>query len=286
MVGGGYTGMWTAWHLLQAEPSAQGRAARGRPLRARPERAQRGLLRVDVVSARTPLRERFGDGPARALLDAGEPQRHGDRRVVRRERASTRGSTSRATSASPRRPPSTTPAAPRCAPRPSSAAPSAVQELSAEQVRARCDSPVFRRGVFVPDFATVQPARLALGLRATADRARRADLRGLARVASCSGDRGGVVARTDRRLGAGGRRGARHGPALARHRRPLRSRLTVTSSHIVHDRAGAGPARGDRLDRRRVHHGRPPAPALLPHHAATGASCSAGAAAGSPAARA
>ena len=27
------------------------------------------------------------------------------------------------------------------------------------------DSPVFRGGVFVPDFATVQPARLALGLR-------------------------------------------------------------------------------------------------------------------------
>ncbi len=34
-----------------------------------------------------------------------------------------------------------------------------------EQVRARCDSPIFRAGVFIPGAATVQPARLARGLR-------------------------------------------------------------------------------------------------------------------------
>ncbi len=38
-------------------------------------------------------------------------------------------------------------------------------ELSEEEVRARCDSPLFRAGVFMPDAATVQPARLARGLR-------------------------------------------------------------------------------------------------------------------------
>jgi glycine/D-amino acid oxidase-like deaminating enzyme len=37
--------------------------------------------------------------------------------------------------------------------------------LSAEQVRERCDSPVFRAGLFQPPNATLQPARLALGLR-------------------------------------------------------------------------------------------------------------------------
>ena len=37
--------------------------------------------------------------------------------------------------------------------------------LSPPEVRARCDSPVFRGGALIPDFATVQPARLALGLR-------------------------------------------------------------------------------------------------------------------------
>ena len=38
--------------------------------------------------------------------------------------------------------------------------------LDEAEVRARCDSPRFRRGLLVPDDATVQPARLALGLRA------------------------------------------------------------------------------------------------------------------------
>jgi glycine/D-amino acid oxidase-like deaminating enzyme len=37
--------------------------------------------------------------------------------------------------------------------------------LTAEQVRARCDSPRFREGVFMPAAATVQPALLARGLR-------------------------------------------------------------------------------------------------------------------------
>lgn len=40
-----------------------------------------------------------------------------------------------------------------------------MRELSVEAVRARCDSPVFRGGAFTPDGASVQPARLARGLR-------------------------------------------------------------------------------------------------------------------------
>ncbi len=44
-------------------------------------------------------------------------------------------------------------------------APERVVELDGAAVRARCDSAAFRRGVLIPDFATVQPARLALGLR-------------------------------------------------------------------------------------------------------------------------
>ena len=38
--------------------------------------------------------------------------------------------------------------------------------LDGAALRARCDSPRFRRGLLVPDDATVHPARLALGLRA------------------------------------------------------------------------------------------------------------------------
>jgi glycine/D-amino acid oxidase-like deaminating enzyme len=38
-------------------------------------------------------------------------------------------------------------------------------ELSGEEARQRCDSPVFRGAAFMPSAATVQPARLARGLR-------------------------------------------------------------------------------------------------------------------------
>jgi glycine/D-amino acid oxidase-like deaminating enzyme len=40
-----------------------------------------------------------------------------------------------------------------------------LQVLTAQEIRARVDSPVIRGGVFLPDGATVQPARLARGLR-------------------------------------------------------------------------------------------------------------------------
>src|ERR1700709_312778 len=41
----------------------------------------------------------------------------------------------------------------------------AFEALSPAQVAERCASPVFRGGVFYPRAATVQPARLAFGLR-------------------------------------------------------------------------------------------------------------------------
>jgi glycine/D-amino acid oxidase-like deaminating enzyme len=111
-------------------------------------------------------------------------------------------------------------------------APEAVQELAAEQVCARCDSPVFRRGVFLPDFATVQPARLALGLRAKLLERGVRIFEG-SRVSELGGDRGGVVARTD---GDGSVRATAAVLAVGPRTRAvegLSSRLTITSSHIV-----------------------------------------------------
>ncbi|WP_037409689.1 NAD(P)/FAD-dependent oxidoreductase [Candidatus Solirubrobacter pratensis] len=111
------------------------------------------------------------------------------------------------------------------------APPGRVVALSPAQVRARCDSPRFRRGIFVPDDATVQPARLALGLRA---RVREAGVRvhEHSRVKALHASPSGVVAET-----SGGR--VRAGAAVlainaaTRGFPPLRSRVSVTSSHIV-----------------------------------------------------
>ena len=52
--------------------------------------------------------------------------------------------------------------------------------LTPEQVRARCASPIFRGGAFYPGAATVQPARLARGLR---DRVRAAGVEVFERTA-------------------------------------------------------------------------------------------------------
>jgi glycine/D-amino acid oxidase-like deaminating enzyme len=107
-----------------------------------------------------------------------------------------------------------------------------VQALDAAAVRARCDSERFRRGLLVPDDATVQPARLALGLRARV-RAAGAEVFERSRVRAL-----GVVSPHEVIAETGGGR-VRAGAAVlavnaaTRAVAPLRDRLSVTSSHIV-----------------------------------------------------
>ncbi|MGH3101336.1 MAG: FAD-dependent oxidoreductase, partial [Thermoleophilia bacterium] len=69
VIGGGYTGMWTAWHVLQADPSARivlleaGLCGHG------PSGRNGGFCESMWLSAPI-VRERFGDDLARALLEA------------------------------------------------------------------------------------------------------------------------------------------------------------------------------------------------------------------------
>ncbi|HEY2637494.1 MAG TPA: FAD-binding oxidoreductase, partial [Solirubrobacteraceae bacterium] len=94
-------------------------------------------------------------------------------------------------------------------------------------VQARCASPVLRGGTFMPTAATVQPARLALGLRAVL-------LRGGVRVHEGSrvrALRGSVAETADGRVTAGAAVLA-IGSAAASVA-PLRNRLTGASSHLT-----------------------------------------------------
>ena len=230
IIGGGYTGMWTAWHLLDSEPGIRVLLLEGGVCGHGPSGRNGGFCESLWFSAPT-LRERFGDEPARRLLDASSEtvtaigawcedngvdawfdqsgylcastgEAFDDVGLDAVEAARELGK------------------------------PEAVQDMSPAQVRARVDSPVFRRGVLVPDFATVQPARLALGLR------NRLLERGVeifegSRVVSLDASTPReVVVRTP---GGSVRASAAVlavGPS-ARSFRPLRSRLSVTSSHIV-----------------------------------------------------
>jgi glycine/D-amino acid oxidase-like deaminating enzyme len=246
VIGGGYTGMWTAWHLLDAGASVV--LLEGGVCGHGPSGRNGGFCESMWLSAPY-LRERFGDGPARALLDASSDSVSFIGEWCRAEGVDAWFDQSGYMCVS------TAPAFDHVGREAVAAAaalgaPERVVELSGAEVRARCDSALFRRGVLIPDFATLQPARLALGLRRRLvergarvferSHVRRVD--GGARAAASSG--AGRLAETAARGGRGVlaetasgrvRAGAAVlavGPAV-RALRELRGRLTVTSSHIV-----------------------------------------------------
>jgi glycine/D-amino acid oxidase-like deaminating enzyme len=223
VIGGGYTGMWTAWHLLEAGASValleSGVCGHG------PSGRNGGFCESMWLSGPS-LRERFGDGPARALLDASSDSVTfiGDWCASEGVDAWFDQAGYLCVSTAPAFDDAGREAVAAAA---GLGAPHRVVELTGAEVRSRCDSALFRRGVLIPDFATLQPARLALGLR------RRLVERG-AMVFERSRVRAlrGAVAET-----AAGRVRARAAViaigAAARAVPSLHTRLTVTSSHIV-----------------------------------------------------
>jgi glycine/D-amino acid oxidase-like deaminating enzyme len=233
VIGGGFTGLWAAWELLEAGATVAllegGLCGHG------PSGRNGGFCESMWLSAPA-LREGFGDAPARALLEASSAAVGAIGSWCGEQGVDAWFDQSGYVCVS------TAPAFDDVGCRAVSTAaelgaPDRVQSLSAEDVRRRCDSPVFRRGVFIPDFATVQPARLALGLR------RRLIERGAlifegSRVRGLSSDAGhngrgtSVTAETARGRVRAGAAVLAVGPA-ARSLPQLRSRLTVTSSHIV-----------------------------------------------------
>ena len=226
IVGGGYAGMWTAWNLLERgarvvllEADVCGHGPSGR----------NGGFCETLWSNLPSLRERFGDERALAACEASSDSVRAIGAWCEAEGVDAwfrpagfvETSTSEAQDA----------VIEQILDAAAAVAPGKVVALDSEAVRARCDSPRFRRGLFVPDDATLQPARLALGLR------RRLLERGAAlyersRVRSLRADSGGVVAETrDARVRASA--AILTVNAATRGVRPLRSRLSVTSSHIV-----------------------------------------------------
>jgi glycine/D-amino acid oxidase-like deaminating enzyme len=162
VVGGGYLGLWTAWHLLGLEPDLDVVILEASVCGHGPSGRNGGFCETlwwDV----TTLRERAGDAEALAVCRASEDAVHGIgawceendvdawfRIAPMLNVATTRsqlGSWDEDVRA--------------CA---ALGVPEIV-ELGADEVRARCDSPLFLGGASHRLNATVQPARLALGLR-------------------------------------------------------------------------------------------------------------------------
>jgi glycine/D-amino acid oxidase-like deaminating enzyme len=227
VVGGGFTGMWTAWHLLDLGAGVA--VVEGGVCGHGPSGRNGGFCESLWLSAE-PLRGRFGDGPARALLDASSRAVTDIGAWCRDQEVDAWFDQSGYLCVS------TAPGFDSVGRSAVAAAadlgvPDRVVELDRDAVRARCASPLFRRGVLIPDFATLQPARLALGLRRRLIERGAQVLEG-SHVHSLRADGGTVTAETRSGSVRAGAAVLALGPRT-RGVAPLRSRLSVTSSHIV-----------------------------------------------------
>jgi glycine/D-amino acid oxidase-like deaminating enzyme len=163
ILGGGYTGMWTAWFLKERDPGIDVVLLEQDICGGGPSGRNGGFCDgwwghvVDLATT-------FGDDGARALLEAvaPSPSEIGAWCVAHGIDAWFRDGGDLAVATNPHhegRWSSTIRTAERLG------IARHYRELDADQVRARCASPTFRGGLLIPDGATVQPARLARGLR-------------------------------------------------------------------------------------------------------------------------
>ena len=229
VIGGGFTGMWTAWLLKEAEPSARVTLLESGVCGHGPSGRNGGFANSMWFNLPS-MRRRFGDpgaiGVARAAQAAVDEI--GEWCSEQGVDASYRRGGYLQISTAPAYDHVRDGSLESCR---ELGEPQAVEELSAGQVQMRCASPLFRGGAFYPGSATVNPARLSLGLRSRLIAAG-VDVFERSKVASLRAGRGEVEVRTD----AGGVRArsavlASGGAQTAVG--PLRGRLTLTSSHMV-----------------------------------------------------
>jgi glycine/D-amino acid oxidase-like deaminating enzyme len=232
VVGGGFTGLWCAWYAKRLEPEARVVLLESEPLCGRgPSGRNGGFCNAMWLSMAT-LRERFGDAPALAVADAAGDAVDRIEAFCEEERVDAwfRRAGAIEVSTAPAHDGATDPARAACA---ALGRTDAVQPLTHEEVMARCASPAFRAGSFGPEAATVQPARLALGVR-EAVLAAGVEIHESSPVRSLHESPGGVEARTA--TGAvvrAARAVVAIGGAAKAQGGPLAGRLTVSSSHIV-----------------------------------------------------
>lgn len=230
VIGGGFTGMWAAWHVKALEPEARvvlleaGRCGEG------PSGRNGGFCNVMWFSLPN-MRRRWGDAGALAVARAAE-----DAVAAIGEFCESQGVDAwfrqagyLQVSTAPAHDAAWAEALAACR---ELGALGAIEPLSPAQVAARCASPAFRAGAFYPNAATVQPARLALGLR---DRLRGAgvEVYESTSVRSLQDGPAGVEARTHDGVVRAHTAVLAVGGAAKAPRGPLRNRLTIASSHIV-----------------------------------------------------
>jgi glycine/D-amino acid oxidase-like deaminating enzyme len=231
VVGGGYTGMWTAWYARQLEPDARIVLLESEPVCGRGPSGRNGGFCNAMWFSLASMRGRWGDVAALEVAQAAEQavarigafcEEHG-------VDAWFRPAGYVQVSTAPAHDDVWMPALEACR---ELGVPEMLQPLSEAEVAERCKSPAFRAGAVSPTSATVQPARLALGLRGELLAAGVEIFESSpVRAFHESGD--GVEARTATGSVRANRGVLAIGSAAKGNRGPLRGRLTIASSHIV-----------------------------------------------------
>ena len=163
VVGGGYTGLWTAWRLAEMDPGASvvvldaGRCGYG------PSGRNGGFANEMWFSLPT-LRDRYGGERALEVARASQRSVEEIGRFCEEQEVDAwfRQAGYLQLSAAPAQDGVWDEAVSLCA---ELGVPEAARELTPEHVAGICSSPRFRAGAFYPGAATVHPARLAIGLR-------------------------------------------------------------------------------------------------------------------------
>ncbi|HSS03609.1 MAG TPA: FAD-dependent oxidoreductase [Solirubrobacterales bacterium] len=246
VIGGGYTGMWAAWQIKVLEPEARVVLLEAETCGRGPSGRNGGFCNVMWFSLPN-MRQRWGDEGALAVARAARQAVVGIESFCREQEVDAwfrRGGYLQVSTA----------AAHDGVWEEALAAcqelgeAGAIEPLGAAEVAARCASPAFRGGALYPDAATVQPARLAHGLRerllaAGVEIHERSPVRRLAGASdfdptgvglmSDARERGEVTAHTDYGSVRAGAAIVAIGGAAKAPGAPLRDALTVSSSHIV-----------------------------------------------------
>ncbi len=245
VIGGGYTGLWAAWHIKALEPGASVVLLEADVCGHGPSGRNGGFCNVMWFSLPN-MRARWGDAAALAVARASSEAVAGIEGFCRDEGVDAwfrrGGYLQVSTAAAHDGAWDETVAACR-----ELGQVDAVRPLTPGDVAEHCASPAFRGGAFFPDAGTVQPARLALGLRQRLTEVG-VEIFERSPVRRLEGSAGGVVARTTGGgSGVGGRVAPAGGGGVVRAgaavvaiggaakapRAPLRNALTITSSHIV-----------------------------------------------------
>jgi glycine/D-amino acid oxidase-like deaminating enzyme len=238
VVGGGYTGLWAAWWVKRLEPGTRVVVLEADVCGRGPSGRNGGFCNVMWFSLPN-MRGRWGDAGALAVARAAREAVDGIGEFCREQEVEAwyrRGGYLQVSTA-----PAhdgtwqdTVEACDQLGLLRGDGGPGGdpVRPLTPDGVAARCASPAFRGGALYPDAATVQPARLALGLRrrlleAGVEIYERSPVRRLAAGG------GGVEAWTEGGVVRAGTAVVAIGAAAKAPRGPLRRSLTVTSSHIV-----------------------------------------------------